>query len=214
VRIPRAAGTLRTMWLRRTYPFVSFGKGSWAHYSFHVDRASARFISIGENVALARGARLDACPAPGTDGPVLIVEGGCGVQRECVISARFRIHVERNVIFGPSVVVMDHSDAEGDAISAADGRRAASGGAIRIEEGCWIGFGSRIVCEEGELVIGRNSVLGANSVITGSVPPYSVVMGNPPTIVRQYDTAQGKWVLGSIRRGDGPEAPANRSALS
>ena len=56
-----------------------------------------------------------------------------------------------------------------------------------------------IVCEQGELVIGRNCVIGANCVIARSIPPYSVVAGNPAKIVKQYDLEKGKWVLGCIR---------------
>ena len=73
------------------------------------------------------------------------------------------------------------------------------GGTIRIEDECWIGFGTVIVCEQGELVIGRHSVVGANSLVTRSIPPYSVVSGDPARIVKQYDFSQGKWVLGCIR---------------
>lgn len=84
-----------------------------------------------------------------------------------------------------------------------DGQMA--GGTIRIEEECWIGFGSVIVCEQGELTIGRHSVVGANSRVTRSIPSYSVVAGSPARIVKQYDFFAGKWVLGCIR----PHASAN-----
>lgn len=188
------AGTLRTMWLSWTYPFASFGKGTWAHYSCHVTRSAARHISIGEDVTLARDAELKVSAPPGVDSPILILEDNCGVQRRCLISARNRIHVMRNVIFGPSVLVMDHCK-EGEN---PQGSRQPSG-SIRIEEECWIGFGAVIVCEQGELVIGRHSVVGANSVVTRSIPPYSVVVGDPPRIVKQYDPSQGKWVMGCIR---------------
>ena len=69
-----------------------------------------------------------------------------------------------------------------------------------------------IICEQGELVIGRHSVVGANSVITRSIPPYSVVSGDPARIVKQYDFSQGKWVLGCIRPADWrePGAPGVR----
>jgi acetyltransferase-like isoleucine patch superfamily enzyme len=37
-------------------------------------------------------------------------------------------------------------------------------------------------------------VIGANSVVTRSVPPYSVVAGNPARVVRQFDSQERKWV--------------------
>jgi acetyltransferase-like isoleucine patch superfamily enzyme len=96
---------------------------------------------------------------------------------------------------------MDHSGTVGEATTT--GRE--TNGTIRIEEDCWIGFGAVVVCEEGELVIGRHSVVGANSVVTCSIPPYSVVAGNPAMIVKQYDFAKEKWVLGCVRPNPGPE---------
>ena len=65
------------------------------------------------------------------------------------------------------------------------------------EEGCWIGYGAAIVCSRDELVIGRGSVIGANSVLTRSVPAYSVVAGNPGRIVKQYDSVRKNWRLAS-----------------
>jgi acetyltransferase-like isoleucine patch superfamily enzyme len=168
------------------------------HYSGRIARSAARYISIGKNVGLARDVRLDVSAAPETTSPVIILEAGSGMQRRCMISARNRIHVMGNVIFGPSVLVTDHGlelQEDGLAID----RRKQTGGTIRIEEDCWIGYGAVIVCNEGELVIGRHSVIGANSLITRSIPPFSVVAGDPARIVKQYDFFERKWVLGCVR---------------
>ena len=196
----RAAGKLRTLWLTWTYPFASFGKGAWAHYSCHIARSTAPYISIGENVGLHRDARLDVSAAPGTNRPALILEKNCSVGRWSVISARNRIEVMRDVMFGPSVLVMDHSREGVERKDSTGLEQETVGGTIRIEEECWIGFGAAIICEQGELVIGRHSVVGANSSVRGSIPPYSVVAGDPARIVKQYDFSKGTWVLGCVRR--------------
>lgn len=196
--VSRAAGKLRTLWLAWTYPFACFARGAWVHYSCRIARSAARYISIGKNVGLARDVGLDVTAAPETTSPVIILEAGSGMQRRCMISARNRIHVMGNVIFGPSVLVTDHGlelREDGLAIE----RRKRMGGTVRIEEDCWIGYGAVIVCDEGELVIGRHSVVGANSVITRSIPPFSVVAGDPARIVKQYDFFERKWVLGCVR---------------
>jgi acetyltransferase-like isoleucine patch superfamily enzyme len=74
------------------------------------------------------------------------------------------------------------------------------GGTIRIEEGSWLGYASAVMCSKGELVIGRNSVIAANAVVTRSVPPYSVVAGNPARVVKQFDPNKGEWSLGIARK--------------
>jgi acetyltransferase-like isoleucine patch superfamily enzyme len=203
--LSRIANKLRTVWLARTYPFVSFGKRTWTRYSLHVTRSAARHISIGEGVAFNRDVVLDVCAGPNAHSPILILEDGCGLQRRVIISARKRIHVMRNAIFGPSVLLSDHDDGVEEGGELASYKPHIEGGTIRIEEECWIGFGATIVCKQGELVIGRHSVVGANSVVKCSIPPYSVVSGNPARIVKQYDFSKGKWVLGCVRPLATPE---------
>jgi acetyltransferase-like isoleucine patch superfamily enzyme len=62
---------------------------------------------------------------------------------------------------------------------------------IVIEDGVWIGGGAIITPG---VHIGRNSVVGAGSVVTKDVPPYSVAIGNPARVVKQYDFELKQWV--------------------
>jgi len=53
---------------------------------------------------------------------------------------------------------------------------------IRIERNVWIGFDA---CVLPGVTIGEGSVVGAKSVVTENVPPFTVVAGNPARIIRQ-----------------------------
>lgn len=53
---------------------------------------------------------------------------------------------------------------------------------IVIEDDVWIGFGSTIL---GGVRIGQGSIVAANSLVINDVPPYSIVAGNPATIIRE-----------------------------
>ena len=195
--ITRIANKLRSQWILRTYPLASVGSNFCVHYSCDMKRSISPRIEIGDSVLLDRDVWINIPVAPAGTAPVISIDEGCRIGRRCVISARNRIHFERNVVFAPSVLVMDHNHAFEDVNVPIKGQGITPGGTIRIEEGCWIGFGVAIVCGKGDLVIGRNSVIGANAVVTRSIPPNSVVTGNPARVVKQFDPAKGEWVLGS-----------------
>jgi acetyltransferase-like isoleucine patch superfamily enzyme len=179
----RMASKIRSLWMLWTYPFASVGSRFCAHYSCDLRRPIAPYVKIGDSVLLDREVWVNIPVLPDNNEPVIVFDDGCKVGRRCMISARNRIHFERNVIFAPSVLVMDHNHAFEDVNVPIKDQGITPGGTIRIEEGCWIGFGAAIVCGKGELVIGRNSVIGANAVVSRSVPANSVVAGNPGQVV-------------------------------
>ncbi len=62
---------------------------------------------------------------------------------------------------------------------------------IVIEDETWIG--ANVVVLAG-VTIGKHSVIAAGSIVTKDVPPYSVVVGNPARIVKQYDLETKIWI--------------------
>jgi acetyltransferase-like isoleucine patch superfamily enzyme len=154
-------------------------------------------MKFGNSVWLDGNVWLNIPFIPEGTEPVIVLDDGCKIGRRCMISAQNRVHLEKDTVFGPHVLVMDHNHAFEDVTVPIGLQGTTEGGTIRIEEGCWVGFGAAIVCGKGELVVGKNSVIGANSVVTRSIPPHSVVTGNPARVVKQFDPAKGKWVLGT-----------------
>jgi len=63
--------------------------------------------------------------------------------------------------------------------------------AVTIADDVWIG--GNVVILAG-ISIGEHAVIGAGSVITKDVPPYSVVVGNPAKIVKKYDFNLNAWI--------------------
>ena len=64
-------------------------------------------------------------------------------------------------------------------------------GNVIIGDGCWIGAGSYIMPG---VKVGKNSVIGANSVVTNDIPPNSVAAGSPARIIRQYSPTEKRWL--------------------
>ena len=61
---------------------------------------------------------------------------------------------------------------------------------ICIDDDCWIGANSVITAG---VHIGRHCVIAAGSVVTKSVPEYSIVAGNPAKVIKQYNFQTAKW---------------------
>ena len=66
---------------------------------------------------------------------------------------------------------------------------------IKIENNVWIGANSVVLPG---VQIGNHSVIGAGSIITKDIPPYSVAVGNPARIVKRYDMDLKEWVKVNI----------------
>jgi maltose O-acetyltransferase len=60
---------------------------------------------------------------------------------------------------------------------------------ITLEDNVWLG-GGVIVCPG--VTIGQNSVIGAGSVVTKSVPPNVVAVGNPARVIREIEGSDGR----------------------
>ena len=55
---------------------------------------------------------------------------------------------------------------------------------VTIGEDCWIGGGAILLPG---VTIGKNSVIGAGSVVTRSIPENSVAVGNPCRTIKRLD---------------------------
>ncbi len=191
-RIPIA---LYSAWVRAIYPFAAIGRHVEIHYTWDFRRYLAHRVKLGNSVFIGKDVHFGVyCLNEEKGEPMIVIEDGCGIHRNTQISARNCIHIERDVIMGPAALIMDHNHEFKDVTLPIKAQGLSEGGTIRIQEGCWIGRGAAIVCNQGELVLGRNSVVAANALVTRSCPPYSVLVGNPARIATQFDPEKGIWM--------------------
>ena len=80
-----------------------------------------------------------------------------------------------------------------------------SKGAVVIGDRCWIGANA---CIASGVELGHDCVVGANSVVTRSFPPCTVVAGAPAVAIRRLDAASGQWVP-VARPGAAAAAPSD-----
>ncbi|WP_406672103.1 acyltransferase, partial [Natronospira sp.] len=62
---------------------------------------------------------------------------------------------------------------------------------IVVGRGSWIG--QNVVIMPG-VTIGEHAIIGANSVVTASVPPRCIAAGSPARVLKLWDERQERWV--------------------
>lgn len=163
--------------------FAHFGSGSTISQPWNcidgVDR-----IHIGDrfhaNTGLFLGAYGDA-----TGDPQIVIGNDVIVNYDCQITAVCKVEVGDEVLFGSRVLITDHLHGAIDsgALSLPPIRRKLySKGPVSIGNRVWIGSG--VVVLPG-VSIGDNCIIGANSVVTRSFGPGSVIAGAPARLVRE-----------------------------
>ncbi|MDN3585405.1 acyltransferase [Pedobacter aquatilis] len=61
---------------------------------------------------------------------------------------------------------------------------------ISIEDDVWIGANSVITAG---VTLGKHCVIGAGSVVTKDIPPFSIAVGNPAKVIKKYSSTSDKW---------------------
>jgi acetyltransferase-like isoleucine patch superfamily enzyme len=147
-----------------------------------------KHIEIGNNVLLSDNIWLEIIEKyKTTTYPKASIRIGdnTGIGRNAVITAINEIVIGNNCLFGPNVYISDHFHGNNsvEQIEIPVGLRDLfTKGKVVIEDNVWIGYGVSILPN---VTIGRCSIIGANSVVTKDVEPYTVVAGNPAKIIRK-----------------------------
>lgn len=94
-----------------------------------------------------------------------------------VIGASKSIIVGKNVKIGANSVITDTDWHPEDSRSGQDAE-------VRIGNNVWLGYGT-VVLKGVE--IGKNSIIGAKSVVTRSIPPNVLAAGNPCRVIRELN---------------------------
>lgn len=197
--LSRVFNKAHSLWVGLTYPFASSGHKLDLHYTSQISRQHAPRIKLGNAVSLRKEAWLNIADAELSNEPAIVIEDNSAIGSHTIVSARNLIHIERDVLIAQWVLIVDHNHAYEDITVPIVNQGVTEGGRIRIGQGSWIARGAVIVCPKGELTIGRNCVVAANSVVTRSIPDYSLVAGLPARIIRQYDHQTKTWRIGRTR---------------
>ena len=95
------------------------------------------------------------------------------------ISVSSKVIIGSNIFLAPEVLILDGDHHQVGAKSE-EGKSAP----VIIEDECWLG--NRVIIKKG-VTIGKGSVVAAGSVVTKSIPEYSVAAGVPAKVIRKIE---------------------------
>ena len=151
-----------------------------------------QYISIGEDTLIGPGVALSAGMVPGQEcitNPVVSIGDRCLIGKGSGIVGHFSITIGNDVWTGHHVYITDQNHGYED-VSVPISRQSQPERAVIIGDGSWLGHGS--IVPPG-VTIGEHVVIGANSVVTKDIPPFSVAVGSPARVIRKFVENQG-WV--------------------
>ncbi len=170
--------------------FGHYGRNVYIHPGGRIVRP--RFISIGDNVRIGTGTQIFTHPERGEPrGIILRIANDVHIGNYNIIGARKSVVLEENVMLGPWVIIVDHSHQYENVEIPVKSQAITKGGYVRLEKDCWVGANVFIFPN---VTIGRHAVIGAHSVVNRDIPPYSVAVGSPARVIKQYDFNLKQWV--------------------
>lgn len=148
----------------------------------------AHCISIGKGSHLHHHVIITAWQNhhTGINDAKIVIEEGADIGEYTHITAMGHMCIGKNLLTGRWVTITDNGHGETtlqEMQQSPAGRRLYSKGNVTIGNNVWIGDKATILPG---VTIGDGAVIAANAVVTKDVPAYSVVVGNPAKIVKQY----------------------------
>jgi acetyltransferase-like isoleucine patch superfamily enzyme len=146
-------------------------------------------ISIENNVVIQRMTWIAAVPLTGKDSCHLIIGEGTVIGHLNHIFATSEIIIGKHVLTADKVFISDNQHEFRDIKMPILSQGITQLNKVKIGDGTWIGEN---VCIIGAS-IGKNCVIGANSVVTKNIPDYSVAVGIPAKVIKKFNLKTEQW---------------------
>lgn len=185
------------LWARRWW-WYQRSRRPWNRARLHLElarrQAFARGPMHGNVLEMLREGRLTIGPhalfEPGvwltSDAGRIAIGGGALLNLDVMVAAVERIEIGAHCMLANGCLITDGNHRFDDPQRPVPWQGFSTKGPTILGDNVWLG--ANVVVTSG-VTIGRRSVIGANSVVTESIPPFSVAAGAPAKVLRtvSYD---------------------------
>lgn len=157
-----------------------------------------KLIQIGDNFTSGFGLRLDAFLGDHNDysSKVLFIGNNVQINDYVHIAAGKRVVIGDNVLIASKVFITDHNHGsysdyyDQDSPNSIPISRKLYFSDVVIEDNVWIG---EFVSILPGVVLGKGSIIGSMSVVTKSIPPFTIAVGSPARVIKKYNFVTNHW---------------------
>ncbi len=167
------------------------------HYELASRQAFARWPLHGDALAMFREGRLElgahvlfepgvwlTAPAPGR----IRIGAGTFFNLGVMVAAKELVEIGEHCMFANGCFITDANHRFDDPSTPVPWQGFTSKGPTRVGDNVWCG--ANVVITSG-VTIGERCVIGANSVVTDDIPPFSIAAGVPAKVIRQITYGAG-----------------------
>ena len=170
--------------------FAEFGNGSVLCKPLSI--MNPEYVSIGHNTTIMMNARIDCWDS--YEGkrlsPKLTIGNNTQIGLNFTAICTDDLAIGDNVLIASGVFIATHNHGMNPEKPNSYQRQPLTSNKVIIQDGSWLG--ERVVILSG-VTIGKKTIIGANSVVTKSIPDYSIAVGIPARVIKQWDFETHEW---------------------
>ena len=163
---------------------------------FPIDIRNKKNIDLGKNLTTGIGCRIEGFPI--SDACEVVLKFGENVQMNDYvhITAAKSVEIGDNVLMASKIYISDcsHGSYLGDSNDSnpftSPIARPLSVKPVKIENNVWLG---EFVSVLPGVIIGQGTIVGANSVVSKSLPPNVIAVGSPAKPIKKFNFETNQW---------------------
>lgn len=147
-----------------------------------------KHIHLGDDVSLAQGACILAVK-DFSENPKILIGNSVKIGEFSHFVCSDNIRIGSSVLMAHRVFISDCGHEFEDIKIPVVDQGLRKGSPVTIGDGTWLGENVSVISAG----IGRNCVIGANSVVTREIPDYCVAAGVPAVVIKRYCISRKAW---------------------
>jgi lipopolysaccharide O-acetyltransferase len=153
---------------------------------------NGQYISIGDHTSIGRYARLHCYDHYNGVNlkPRIDIGSECIFGPNLTILCADSVVIEDHVAFAGYITIVNENHGTDVENELPFYRQTLTTAPVRVKEGAWIG---ERCCILPGVTIGKKCIIGSGSVVTKTIPDYSIAVGNPAKVVKTWNFETHTW---------------------